>query len=59
MVWYIDGVERKRYTDAANISSIPMYINANLAVGGWAGSPDASTPFPSTYLVDYIRAWQR
>ncbi|MGA8110011.1 MAG: family 16 glycosylhydrolase, partial [Acidobacteriaceae bacterium] len=36
----------------------PMFILLNLAVGGdWPGSPDATTPFPSTMLVDYVRIY--
>ncbi len=59
LVWYVDGVERWRFTDAA-VTSKPAYLLLNLAVGGnWPGSPDASTPFPSDYLVDYVRVWDR
>jgi beta-glucanase (GH16 family) len=37
----------------------PMFMVANLALGGdWAGSPDATTPFPATYSTDYIRAYR-
>ncbi len=58
MVWYVDGVERGRFTDAAAITSEPAYLLLNLAVGGtWPGSPNASTAFPSDYLVDYVRVW--
>lgn len=35
------------------------YILLNLAVGGaWPGSPNASTPFPSQVLVDYVRIYK-
>jgi beta-glucanase (GH16 family) len=34
------------------------FILLNLAVGGhWPGSPNASTPFPSEMLVDYVRVY--
>lgn len=60
MVWYVDGVERWRYTDPATISSEPSYILLNQAVGGtWPGAPDSSTVFPSDYLVDYVRVWSK
>ena len=36
----------------------PMFIILNLAVGGtWPGSPNSSTVFPSTMLVDYVRIY--
>jgi beta-glucanase (GH16 family) len=60
LVWYVDGVERWRFTDASAITAKPQYLLLNLAVGGnWPGSPNASTPFPSDYLVDYVRVWDR
>jgi beta-glucanase (GH16 family) len=59
IVWYVDGVERWRFADPSVIPREPMYLLANLAVGGsWPGNPDADTPFPSSYDVDYIRVWQ-
>ncbi|MET0494984.1 MAG: discoidin domain-containing protein [Actinoplanes sp.] len=37
----------------------PFYIILNLAVGGdFPGPIDASTPFPSRMLVDYVRVYQ-
>jgi beta-glucanase (GH16 family) len=37
----------------------PFYLILNLAVGGdWPGPPDATTPFPSQMLVDYVRVYQ-
>jgi len=36
----------------------PMFILLNLAVGGdWPGNPNATTQFPSTMLVDYVRIY--
>ena len=37
----------------------PFYILLNLAVGGnWPGPPDATTQFPQTMLVDFVRVYQ-
>ncbi len=37
----------------------PQYILLNLAVGGsWPGAPTASTVFPDTMFVDYVRVYQ-
>src|SRR5450759_4823582 len=34
----------------------PFFILLNVAVGGdWPGSPDQSTVFPQSMLVDYVR----
>ncbi|HEX6717425.1 MAG TPA: hypothetical protein VF088_09955, partial [Pyrinomonadaceae bacterium] len=38
----------------------PFFLILNVAVGGtWPGSPDATTVFPQTMLVDYVRVYQR
>jgi uncharacterized repeat protein (TIGR01451 family) len=59
IIWYVDGIERWRYADAATISSQPSYLLLNLAVGGeWPGPPNLLTPFPSTMDVDYVRVWK-
>jgi beta-glucanase (GH16 family) len=58
LIWYVDGVERWRFTDAAHIPAEPMYLVANLAVGGrWAGTPNESTPFPSYFEIAHIKVW--
>ncbi len=32
----------------------------NLAIGGpWGGVPDATTVFPQTMLIDYVRVYRR
>lgn len=36
----------------------PQQLLLNLAIGGdWPGSPNSSTPFPATMLVDYVRVY--
>jgi beta-glucanase (GH16 family) len=38
----------------------PFFLLLNVAIGGgWPGSPDASTVFPQTMLVDYVRVYDR
>lgn len=38
--------------------AVPCPTCSNLAVGGlWPDPPDATTPFPATYTVDYVRVW--
>ena len=59
ITWYVDGVARRTFTNKALIPSQAMYLIANLAVGGsWPGAPNASTHFPATFEIDYVRVWQ-
>jgi len=38
----------------------PFFIILNVAVGGgWPGSPDSTSTFPQTMLVDYVRVYKR
>lgn len=58
VVWYVDGVERARRV--VGVPSTPMYLIANMAVGGeWPGDPDPTTEFPASYEIDYIRVYER
>jgi len=66
--WYCDGILYKTRTPAdADFPTgqtwafnHPFFILMNLAVGGfWPGNPDATTVFPQTMLVDYVRVYQR
>jgi beta-glucanase (GH16 family) len=58
IIWYVDGVERFR--SYIGVPQEPMYLIANLAVGGsWPGYPDSTTPFPSYFEIDYIRGYER
>ncbi|UVF18388.1 family 16 glycosylhydrolase [Microvirga terrae] len=57
ITWYFDGVKVFESATPADLHQ-PMYMIANLAVGGWAGSPGADSIFPAEMKIDYIRAYQ-
>jgi len=63
--FYCDGILYKTRTPAdipgkTWVFDHPFFIILNLAVGGdWPGNPDATTVFPQTLLVDYVRVYQR
>ena len=66
-IWEVDGIEYHRvdsWESAVGTGDAPFdqpfYLKLNLAVGGRApGSPDATTPFPSHYDIDWVRVYQR
>lgn len=60
----LDGVVNVTYTPADLTADQlwyyeqPFYPILNMAVGGtWPGSPDGTTVFPATTLVDWVRIW--
>jgi beta-glucanase (GH16 family) len=65
VIWTVDGRQYFSYARTQLpagkvwVFDHPFFIILNLAVGGgWPGSPDASTVFPATMLVDYVRAYR-
>jgi beta-glucanase (GH16 family) len=64
--FYCDGILYKTRTPADLTPGTtwafdhPFFLILNVAVGGsWPGSPDATTVFPQTMSVDYVRVYQR
>ena len=64
--FYCDGILYKTRTPAdlpqgqTWVFNHPFFILLNVAVGGyWPGNPDATTVFPQTMQVDYVRVYQR
>ncbi|HEV2859913.1 MAG TPA: glycoside hydrolase family 16 protein [Pyrinomonadaceae bacterium] len=64
--WYVDNQLYQTRTPAdlparsAWVFDRPFFLILNVAVGGkWPGSPDATTVFPQTMLVDYVRVYRR
>jgi beta-glucanase (GH16 family) len=59
MEWSVDGVPKFEITPFTNgLPSLPVYWIVNGWVGGWAGNPDATTPFPNSFEVDYLRVYR-
>lgn len=57
VTWYVDGRQVSQATQS--VTNVPMYLIMDLAVGGnWPGYPNASTVFPATFSIDYVRVWQ-
>lgn len=62
--WYVDNALYKTLTpkdlpaNAKWVFDHPFFILLNVAVGGsWPGYPDATTVFPQTMQVDYVRVY--
>ncbi|MDB4438781.1 glycoside hydrolase family 16 protein [bacterium] len=60
--YYVDDVLYNQITpgdvNGEWVFDHPFYIIINLAVGGnFVGSPNASTVFPQTMLIDYVRVY--
>lgn len=60
VAWFLDGREVWRRPNSIHED---MYVLANLAVGNrdpnFIPNPDASTPFPGRFEIDYIRVYAR
>ena len=63
--WYVDGAKYHSVAPSSLpagarwVYDRPFYLLLNLAVGGtWPGDPGASSKFPRTMLVDYVRVYR-
>lgn len=57
LTFYIDRIPVGRIASKPGLDG-PMYMLANLAIGGrWGGDPDSTTPFPADYQIDWIAAY--
>jgi beta-glucanase (GH16 family) len=63
--WYVDGNLYQTRTPSdlpAGTNWVfdhPFFMILNVAVGGgWPGNPDATTVFPQTMMVDYVRVYR-
>ena len=56
VTFLFDGVEIFSVATPPDMHA-PMAMRLNLAVGGWHGGPDATTPDGAALEVDWVRAW--
>ncbi|MBD3217854.1 MAG: family 16 glycosylhydrolase [candidate division Zixibacteria bacterium] len=61
--WFVDDIHyltaNPSEVDGEWVFDHSFYIILNIAVGGnFVGSPDATTVFPQTMLIDYVRVYQ-
>ena len=55
LVFWLDGEKVWEFA-GSQVPDEPMYVVMNLAVGGnYPGSPDSTTSFPATFVIDRIR----
>lgn len=67
MRWYVDGVlyQTQKEWNSENGKfpapfDQPFHLVLNLAVGGgFVGAPNAETPFPSRFEIDWVRVYQK
>lgn len=56
IIWYVNG---KMVRNSSNPGIVdPVRVIFNLAITPW-GSPDTTTPFPSTMHIDYFKFYQK
>jgi len=56
VVWYVDGVERKRYETAANVPAKPMNILfLNYCWSSLDKHPGCHYPFPTTMILTTLK----
>lgn len=61
ITWYLDGVAVAKQATPSDMHK-PMYLIANLAIGGvgsWPGATNSTTPAQLDMKIDYIRAYTK
>lgn len=59
MVWYVDYQKFYQFSKVGSPFNNKFFFIMNVAVGGnWPGSPDNTTTFPQSMVVDYVRVFQ-
>ncbi|NVO25750.1 family 16 glycosylhydrolase [Donghicola mangrovi] len=56
LTYTFDGMIMLRTPTPANMHT-PHSLHLNLALGGWDGDPDDTTPDGASFEVDYVKVW--
>lgn len=57
--WRIDDVPAMQSEPDRGVPTSPIQWTINAWVGGWGGTPDGGTSFPTAFEVDYIRMYRQ
>jgi len=57
LAWYVDGVERRRQENTHWHQPLFLCLDSE-TMGDWFGLPEAKD-LPSTFSIEYVRAWKR
>jgi beta-glucanase (GH16 family) len=59
LTYYVDNRPTCQVSLTGNYFNTPMYIVMDTALGAsWFGHPDATTPFPQQFDIDYVHVFQ-
>lgn len=63
VTWYLDNWRVPescwtRFIRGRHIPDVEMNVILTLGIGGMDGDPDASTPFPADFVIDYVRVYK-
>lgn len=58
VVIYDNGVETARW-ETGRISNVESYLILDNITGGWETEPIDDAQFPTDFVIDYVRVWQR
>jgi beta-glucanase (GH16 family) len=57
--WKVPASWWTKFIRRRHIPDVEMNVILTLGVGGMGGDPDSTTPFPSDFVVDYVRVYQK
>ncbi len=64
LAWFLDNWEVPeslctQFIQGRHIPNVEMNVILTLGIGGMDGDPDATTPFPANFAIDYVRVYEK